>query len=45
LAIFFTPYLGIGLFLLVGTFRLPKKRREKQTEINHFIHDGRNRQR
>ena len=37
LAIFFIPYLGIGLFLLVGTFRLPKKRREKQTEINRFI--------
>jgi cardiolipin synthase len=39
LAIFFIPYLGIGLFLLVGTFRLPKRRREKQVEINQYILD------
>lgn len=39
LAIFFIPYIGIGLFLLVGTFRLPKRRREKQVEINQYILD------
>ncbi|MEP6842603.1 MAG: cardiolipin synthase [Pseudolysinimonas sp.] len=39
LAIFFIPYIGIGLFLLVGTFRLPKRRREKQDEINRYILD------
>ena len=37
LAIFFIPYIGFGLFLLVGTFRLPKHRREKQVEINQYI--------
>jgi len=39
LAIFFIPYIGIGLFLLLGTFRLPKRRREKQVEINEYILD------
>jgi len=39
LAIFFIPYIGIGLFLLVGTFRLPKRRRDKQVEINEYILD------
>jgi cardiolipin synthase len=39
LAIFFLPYIGIGLFLLLGTFRLPKRRREKQVEINQYILD------
>ncbi len=39
LAIFFIPYVGIALFLLVGTFRLPKRRREKQVEINQYILD------
>ena len=37
LAIFFIPYIGFGLFLLIGTFRLPKHRREKQVEINQYI--------
>ncbi len=37
LAIFFLPYLGIILFWLVGNRYLPKKRREKQREINRFI--------
>jgi cardiolipin synthase len=37
LAIFFIPYIGFGLFLLVGTFRLPKHRRQKQVEINEYI--------
>ena len=39
LAIFFIPYIGIGLFLLLGTFRLPKRRRDKQVEINQYILD------
>ena len=37
LAIFFIPYAGILLFLLLGSTRLPKKRREKQQEINKYI--------
>jgi cardiolipin synthase len=37
LAIWFIPYVGIILFLLVGSRRLPKKRREKQQEINTYI--------
>jgi cardiolipin synthase len=38
LAIFFLPpYIGVTLFLLLGSRRLPKGRREKQTEINAFI--------
>jgi cardiolipin synthase len=37
LAIFFIPYLGILLFLLVGSARLPKKRRQRQHEINEYI--------
>jgi cardiolipin synthase A/B len=37
LAIFFLPYIGIILFWLIGNRYLPKKRREKQREINQFI--------
>ncbi|PPF60419.1 cardiolipin synthase [Clavibacter michiganensis] len=37
MAIFFLPYIGILLFLLIGSTRLPKRRREKQQEINRFI--------
>ncbi|MBN9605380.1 MAG: cardiolipin synthase [Actinomycetales bacterium] len=37
LAIFFLPYLGILLFLLLGSARLPKGRRRKQREINEYI--------
>jgi cardiolipin synthase len=37
MAVFFLPYLGILLFLLIGSTRLPKRRREKQQEINRFI--------
>jgi len=39
LAIFFIPYLGILLFLMLGSRRLPKGRRDKQNEINKFILD------
>lgn len=37
LAIFLIPYLGILLFLFIGSTKLPRARREKQTEINRFI--------
>lgn len=37
LAIYFIPYLGVLFFLLIGRYKLPKKRREKQAEINAFI--------
>jgi cardiolipin synthase len=37
LAIFFIPYLGILLFLLVGSARLPRKRRNRQHQINEYI--------
>jgi cardiolipin synthase len=37
LAIFFIPYIGIILFLIVGQARLPKSRRLKQREINDYI--------
>lgn len=37
LAIFFIPWIGIVLFWLVGSARLPKRRREKQSEINSYI--------
>ncbi|MHB1170968.1 MAG: cardiolipin synthase [Lacisediminihabitans sp.] len=37
LAIFFLPYVGIILFLLIGSTRLPKWRRDKQREINQYI--------
>ncbi len=40
LAIFFIPYIGILLFLLVGNSKLPKGRRRKQEEINQYIIDG-----
>jgi len=37
LAIFFIPYVGVVLFLLVGSARLPKKRRQRQRQINEYI--------
>ena len=37
LAIFFLPYLGILLFLLLGSRRLPKRRRDKQQAISRYI--------
>ena len=37
LAIFFVPYAGGILFLLLGSTRLSKRRRERQQEINTFI--------
>ncbi|TFB95867.1 cardiolipin synthase [Cryobacterium sp. HLT2-28] len=40
LTIFFIPYLGALLFLMIGYRTLPKKRLEKQEEINQFILDS-----
>ena len=37
LAIYFIPFVGVILFLLIGTPRLPRKRRRKQAQINHYI--------
>ena len=37
LTIFFVPYLGVLLFLLIGYRTLPKKRLAMQEEINRFI--------
>ncbi|WGW14072.1 cardiolipin synthase [Saxibacter everestensis] len=37
LAIFFIPYIGILLYLAIGSPKLPKKRREKQDYIDSVI--------
>ncbi|MBM7831955.1 cardiolipin synthase [Agromyces cerinus] len=37
LAIFLIPFVGIAFFLLIGSVKLPKRRREKQREINAMI--------
>ena len=37
LAIFLIPYVGFLLFLLFGSTKLPRRRREKQQEINSYI--------
>jgi cardiolipin synthase len=37
LAIFFIPYLGFLLFLLFGSTKLPRKRRDRQSAINTYI--------
>ncbi len=39
LAIFLIPFFGILLFLLIGNFRLPKKRRDEQARIDALIKD------
>ncbi|GHF13665.1 cardiolipin synthase [Pseudolysinimonas yzui] len=39
LAIWFLPYVGIILFLILGRARLPRARRRKQHEINEYILD------
>jgi len=40
LAIFLIPFVGIFFFLLIGSVRLPKARREKQRRINALIADA-----
>ncbi|GAB3601480.1 cardiolipin synthase [Microbacterium tumbae] len=37
LAVFFIPFIGVFLFLLIGNPRLPRARRRKQQQINEVI--------
>ncbi|WP_431279957.1 cardiolipin synthase [Leifsonia poae] len=37
LAIFLIPFIGIILFLIIGNSKLPKKRRQKQADLNRMI--------
>ena len=37
LAVFFIPYVGVFLFLVIGNPRLPRARRRKQDQINEYI--------
>ncbi len=37
MAIFVLPFAGFLLFLLIGSYKLPKSRRDKQHAINEFI--------
>src|SRR5690554_6781896 len=37
LAVFFIPYVGVLLFLVIGNPRLPRARRRKQDQINEYI--------
>jgi cardiolipin synthase len=39
LAIYFIPFVGVLLFLLIGNPRLPRERRRKQAAINEYLHD------
>ncbi|MFT4305779.1 MAG: cardiolipin synthase [Microbacterium sp.] len=39
LAIYFIPFIGVLLFLVIGTPRLPRTRRRKQRAINDYIED------
>ncbi len=40
LAIFFLPIIGILLFWLIGNPKLPKRRQEKQAEVDAFIRES-----
>jgi cardiolipin synthase len=40
LAIFLIPYVGFLLFLLLGSNKLPRKRRKKQDQVNQIILDA-----
>ncbi|QWT24131.1 cardiolipin synthase [Subtercola sp. PAMC28395] len=44
LAIFLIPYIGVFFFLLLGSSKLPKARRDKQVAINRMIAEGRPKQ-
>lgn len=39
LAIYFIPVIGVLLFLVIGTPKLPRKRRRKQEDINEYIRE------
>ncbi|WP_402844686.1 cardiolipin synthase [Microbacterium sp. GXS0129] len=40
LAIYFIPYFGVLLFLLIGNPRLPRARRRKQSLVNDYIREA-----
>ncbi len=40
LAIYFIPYFGVFLFLIIGNPRLPRARRRKQELVNEYIRDA-----
>ena len=40
LAIFLIPYIGVLFFLLIGSYKLPKRRRERQQQIDTFIRES-----
>jgi cardiolipin synthase A/B len=40
LAVFLIPYAGVIFFLLLGSSKLPRKRRQKQAKINTLILEG-----
>lgn len=40
LAIFFIPYLGVIFFLLIGNPKLPRRRRQRQAEVDRFIRES-----
>ncbi len=40
LAIFFFPVIGALIFLLIGSPKLPKRRREKQAEVDEYIRES-----
>nr|WP_272902259.1 cardiolipin synthase [Brevibacterium daeguense] len=40
MAIFLIPYVGILAFLIFGSTKLPRSRREKQSRINDYIREG-----
>ncbi|PAK96854.1 cardiolipin synthase [Brevibacterium casei] len=42
LAIFFIPYIGLLVFLLLGSSKLPKRRRDKQALVNDIIREETN---
>ncbi|HBS09139.1 MAG TPA: hypothetical protein DEA69_10110, partial [Microbacterium sp.] len=40
LAIYFIPFVGVLLFLLIGNPRLPRKRRQQQEQINDALREN-----
>lgn len=40
LCIFFLPYIGLAIFLMFGNFRLSRRRRETQEEVNQRVVEG-----
>lgn len=40
LAIYLIPFVGLILFLLLGSYKLPRARREKQVEMNRLIREN-----